>query len=137
MAVGIFYHAFWGSGFLFAGKGLFLGIAFLFIPYVLGGMGAGDVKLLGAVGAFIGAAGVCKAFIFTAIAGGIHAIIFMGINGYLGAAVKRYGLMLKGFIVTRKFIYVPPPEALREKKLFYGVAIVIGTLCSVIFSHVL
>ena len=38
-------------GFLFSGKGLLVGFLILLIPYLLGGMGAGDVKLMAAIGA--------------------------------------------------------------------------------------
>ena len=54
--VALIYH-FYLSGFnglLFSIIGMFTGIALLIIPYIMGGMGAGDVKLLGAIGAFIG-----------------------------------------------------------------------------------
>ena len=135
MAVGIFYHAIFGSGFLFSVKGLLLGTALLFIPYLLGGMGAGDAKLMGAVGAFLGAAGVFKAFIFSALAGGIYAIILMSIHGYLFEALKRYGRMLKGFLTIGEFIYLSPPEEIGKIKLCYGIAIAAGTVFSVAFPY--
>jgi prepilin peptidase CpaA len=60
MVIAFFYHwAFWGgNGLLFSFTGLSVGIALLLLPYLLGGMGAGDAKLMGAVGAMIGAKGV-------------------------------------------------------------------------------
>src|SRR5450830_1586805 len=39
---------------LFSGKGWLVGIGIFLIPFMLGGMGGGDVKLLGAIGAFKG-----------------------------------------------------------------------------------
>jgi len=135
MAVGIFYHVIFGSGFLFSVKGLVLGTAFLFIPYLLGGTGAGDAKLMGAVGAFLGAEGVLKAFVFSALAGGIYAIILMIIHGYLLEALKRYGRMLKGFLTIGEFIYLPPPEEIRKIRLCYGIAIAAGTIFSVAFPY--
>jgi len=61
------------SGFAFAGLGLLAGFALLLIPYLLGGMGAGDVKLLAAIGALQGPAFVFYAFLYTAVAGGVIA----------------------------------------------------------------
>ena len=50
------------EGFLFSIAGLFAGMGSLIIPYAMGGMGAGDVKLMGVVGSFLGAKGVFWAF---------------------------------------------------------------------------
>ena len=42
------------AGLVFSLKGLALGMVLLIIPFFMGGIGAGDVKLLGMVGAFLG-----------------------------------------------------------------------------------
>ena len=73
------YHAWvngWG-GFLFSAGGIGLGIGLLILPYLMGGMGAGDAKLMGAVGGFIGPKAVLYAFAFTAIAGGVYALLLI------------------------------------------------------------
>ena len=54
---GLAFHLFtggWQGGF-FSFAGWFVGIAIFFAPFALGGLGAGDVKLLGALGAWLGA----------------------------------------------------------------------------------
>jgi len=135
MAAGIFYHLIFGNGFLFAVKGLLLGIALLILPYLLGGMGAGDAKLMGAVGAFLGAKGVFEAFIYSALVGGVYAILAMGVYGTLLNTLKRYGRMLKGFFFAGEFIYLPPPEGMRKIKLCYGAAIAAGTIFSLVFPY--
>ncbi len=58
--------------------GLFLGVAFLLPVYLIGGMGAGDVKLMGAVGSILGPQGVFIAFLYSAIAGGLYALFRAG-----------------------------------------------------------
>lgn len=55
------------SGWLDGVLGLVLGIALLFIPFALGGLGAGDVKLLGLVGALKGPAFVFESFLAMAL----------------------------------------------------------------------
>jgi prepilin peptidase CpaA len=70
----------YGAGFpglLFSLQGLAAGLALLFIPFALGGMGAGDVKLLGMVGAFKGAVFAFHTFIAMALWGGLVAVILL------------------------------------------------------------
>jgi len=69
--------------------GMFLGGGLLIIPYLLGGMGAGDVKLLAAVGAIGGTALVWRAFLFTALIGGILAVMALLRQGALFSALHR------------------------------------------------
>jgi len=49
--------------------GLLLGGGLLMIPYLIGAVGGGDVKLLAGVGAWLGAAAVFQVFIFEAVIG--------------------------------------------------------------------
>jgi len=124
------------DGFLFSIEGIGLGIALLIIFYLKGGMGAGDVKLMGAVGGLIGPKGVFVAFLFTAIVGGIYALVLMALHGFLKETVKRYILILKTSILTRKIIYIPSPDREKEPKLCYGVAIAVGTLCFTLMGNI-
>jgi prepilin peptidase CpaA len=54
--------------------GLALGLALLMPAHVFGATGAGDVKLLAAFGALLGAGGVFDAFLRAAILGGVMAL---------------------------------------------------------------
>lgn len=76
-------------------QGLGAGIALLFIPFVLGGMGAGDVKLLGMVGAFKGALFAFYTFIAMALWGGLIAVLLLITRGQLLKTLRRLWL---GFI---------------------------------------
>ena len=67
----------------------------------MGMMGAGDVKLMGAVGSILGPAGVFNAFLFTAIVGGIYALIVLAYHGQLVGFIKRFALSLKLSLLTR------------------------------------
>ncbi|MBN2373065.1 prepilin peptidase [bacterium] len=133
-AAGICYHTVvngW-DGFLFSVGGMLLGAALLIVFYILSGMGAGDVKLMGAVGSLLGPKGVFAAFIFTAIAGGIYAIALMIFSGMLSDAAKRYWMMLKTYILTGMINYINPDKGRKKPVLCYGVAIAAGTMISVL-----
>ncbi len=57
--------------------GLLAGMAALMPLYLLRATGAGDVKLMGLVGAFIGTQAVLTAALYTLIAGGLLSLVFM------------------------------------------------------------
>ncbi|HKJ34304.1 MAG TPA: prepilin peptidase [Balneolales bacterium] len=123
------------KGFLFSLEGLALGIAIFSIPYLMGVMGAGDVKLMGAVGAIIGPKGVFIAFLYTAIAGGFYALIILVFNiNYLKNFIKRSAITIKSFVLTKQFIPIPADESEKKLRLCYGVAIAVGTFSYVLFE---
>lgn len=128
--LGLFYYSLstgW-NGLIFSLEGLVLGIAIFFIPYLMSGMGAGDVKLMGAVGAITGPKGVLIAALLSAIVGGVYALILLMFNiQYFKDLIKRIILILKSFIVTRNVIPIPADVSEERPKLCYGVAIAIGT----------
>jgi len=130
---GLAYHAWFSGiqGFLFSTGGTFLGMGLLIVFYLMGKMGAGDVKLMGAVGSILGPAGVFNAFLFTAIVGGIYAIIILLVRGGFADSMNRLWQALKLTFLTRS------PTAPDEKKtgpvLCYGIAIAIGTSLSMVF----
>lgn len=107
--------------------GLFLGMAFLIIPYAISGgkgMGAGDVKLMGVIGAIGGSIFVLKAFFFTAIAGGVIALIVLFNHKQLKNTLEK---MAAGLFA--------PVEA--QLSFPYGVAIFIGTLVALITERMM
>ena len=91
MLWGLLAHTITGGpeGFLFSVYGLLLGLAIFFIPFMLGGMGGGDVKLLGAIGALKGLQFVFCAAVFTAFCGGILAVIYLIYNRQLLRILKK------------------------------------------------
>jgi prepilin peptidase CpaA len=137
MLVGLVFHSAvmgW-DGLLFSTGGLTLGIALFIIPYLMGGMGAGDAKLVGAVGATIGAKGVLIASLLIAIAGGIYTLVVFLFNiSYLRDFATRNAIMLKTFAYTKHLIPIPSPETEKKPKLCYGVAIAIGSLVYILLE---
>jgi prepilin peptidase CpaA len=75
----------------FAG-GLVCGIVFL-VFYLAGGMGAGDVKLITAVGALAGFSQIGYLLILTALAGGVMAIALALVRGRLRETVMNVAVL--------------------------------------------
>src|SRR3954470_18499950 len=57
-----------------AALGLLAGLLLMMPSHVIGATGAGDVKLMAAVGALVGPGATLRAFLFTAVAGGVFAL---------------------------------------------------------------
>ena len=105
------------------------GIFFLF--FLAGGMGAGDVKLMAAVGAFTGLRQVLIILLASAIAGGVLALGVMLFRGR-GVSTLRNSVALVRYHLT--FGLRPHPEinlqSSKSIRLPYAVAIAAGTLYS-------
>ena len=104
----------------------------IFLPFYLAhGMGAGDVKLMGAVGAFLGPHNALLATGLSLAAGGAMAIIILLLRGGLSPLLKRYWATLRCFLYTQKIVH-PPPAAgeVAAMKFPYAAAIGIGTVAT-------
>ena len=109
--------------------GLVCGILLLYLPFSLGGVGGGDVKLLGAIGSLLGPVLVLQIFLASAVFGGIFSLVAM-ING---KTAKQTFQDLKNkalyFLLTRKFVAEPANNGGRKKLgIPYACAIGCGTL---------
>ena len=76
------------SGIGDAALGMLAGFGVFLVFYLLGGMGGGDVKLMAGFGALLGAGRLLEAAFWTALIGGLMAVIVIGV-GWLRA--KRKG----------------------------------------------
>jgi len=129
----ILKHGF--TGFTGSIGGLFLGLV-CFLPfYIKKGMGAGDVKLMAAVGSFLGATLTLLAVAYTLIFGGLFAAILVLIKGNSRSMLTRYFLMSKVIYASGKLIYFPPgSNEPSEIRFAYATAIAAGTF-SVLYQH--
>jgi prepilin peptidase CpaA len=83
-----------GAGAFSSAVGLIVGLALFFPLFALRGMGAGDVKLMGALGAWLGGFVVLGVAFYTTLAGGVLAIVLMLRHRYGGQAVRNLRLLL-------------------------------------------
>ena len=112
-----------------AGTGLGLGIFILL--YAAGGMGAGDVKLFSAVGAFMGPQALIVVFVITGLLGGIAAVALAAYRGRLQETLERTGQLMLSWGRLRRPA-AADPDSLR---LPYGAVIAGGTLLSLVIFH--
>jgi prepilin peptidase CpaA len=82
------------TGLLFSLKGLGLAFIVYFPLYLLRGMGAGDVKLMAAVGAIVGWVLWLWILFFTAILGGITAVIVVLSKGRVRRTLQNLYMIL-------------------------------------------
>lgn len=104
--------------------------ALLFLPmFALRGMGGGDVKLLAAVGAWLGPGHVVTAALATSIAGGVLALLVALGYGYLREALANIYLLLAHWrVVGVEPLSEVTLEQSRGPRLAYAIPIAIGTV---------
>ncbi|MGH8784430.1 MAG: A24 family peptidase [Cupriavidus necator] len=100
----------------------------LFLPfYLLRGMAAGDVKLLAAVGAWLGVSMVLKVALATCVIGGVWALALLLVTRQTLVTLSRVGDMLS-VAAQRRARPEHPEGAVSAGSIPYGVAIAAGTL---------
>lgn len=119
------------NGFIFSMLGLIVGMGIFLIPFIFGFMGAGDTKLMGAVGAALGVRGVVNACIFTSLAGGILAVVLLLVHNRNVKFVSNYAAALSASIGERRVIGVPASDIEKKPKVYYALAIAAGTLYTI------
>lgn len=124
--------------------GFLFGLAIFFIPFALGLMGAGDVKLMAAVGILKGWKFTAFATLFSAAAGLIVVLGYLIYKKKIFSYFKKYFVALARFILKyisfsdrdilgnklKKFSYSKAAINDASEKIYvpYGLAIALGTL---------
>ena len=122
------------SGAVAAFGGIVVGLV-CFVPlYMGGGMGAGDVKLMSAIGSFFGIKLTLIVAVYTLVAGGLMALVVAIYYKNINVLLFRYCHMAKVLIKTRQFVYFPPETGdPGEIRFAYALAIATG-MCLVLFQ---
>lgn len=87
LVLSIWQHG--ASGIWFALGGFAVGFFPAFVLFALGGMGGGDVKLLGAIGAIAGAVAATETLILAFLVGGVFALGKLAWHGRLFSTLGR------------------------------------------------
>jgi prepilin peptidase CpaA len=106
--------------------GLALGIALLILPYGLGGVGAGDVKALAALGAWMNPVQTMHLFFYMAMAGGVMALGMLWWKGQMLATLYHCRDWLLSRILLSSHGLQAPTQSDKGIKLPYGPALALG-----------
>jgi prepilin peptidase CpaA len=104
--------------------GCVVGLVLMLPGHVLGATGAGDVKLMAAVGSLLGPLVVVNAVLFTAIAGGVLAVTVAIRRRRLGLTLAGTGRMIAAPSDVKREIASGVPAS----RFAYGPAIAAGSM---------
>jgi len=104
--------------------GCLLGLAFMMPGHIFGATGAGDVKLLAAAGALLGPKDTIYAFLYTAIAGGVLALVVAVARRRLSQTLESTSRLVSGSEEARTEI----ESTSSDNRFAYAPAIAIGVV---------
>ncbi|MFB0957962.1 MAG: A24 family peptidase [Clostridiaceae bacterium] len=105
------------EGILIGVFGFLSGFLIFLIPYMMKGMGAGDVKLMAAIGAITDWRTVVYVALFTALLGGIISLLSRARTGDIGETLKRTGrlILFYFFALIEKITSLPTMTYRKDK----------------------
>lgn len=126
-----------GLGFWGAAGGFMAGLGLMLPFYMLRAMGAGDVKLMAMVGAFLGPHAVVGVVVATFLVGGVMALAVVLRNGSLRRLLANLQTMLLASFFKLALKEVPTVDAavVSAGKLPYAVAIAGGTMAWAVLKY--
>ena len=112
--------------------GLSVGLEVLLVPYMLGGMGGGDVKLLAGLGAWLGPKSILITALYTGVAGGVLALGMIVASS--GKGVNFMKTIYEDLVCFLTFRDRTPVASRGDRNIPYSLAIAAGTLSFVIWG---
>lgn len=113
-------------GLLFSTLGLLTGLALLLIPYLMGGMGAGDVKALAALGALLGPVAIFQVFLYMGLIGGVLAVFHYALSHNLKEKCLEWAQAIRAFAYTQSIQNLKPVGPGEVLRFPYAAAIAFG-----------
>jgi len=135
---GLFSASPGGLGFLSSLGGFAVGLGVLLPLHLLRAMGAGDVKLMAMIGAFLGPASTLGAVLMTFLAGGILALAVALWKGVLRSTLANVRFMMLHTMIktmSGQGAQIDAPSAATTGKLPYALAIAAGTFVQILLAH--
>lgn len=143
-ASGLLFHSWIGglAGLQSSALGLAVGGLLLVLFYVLGVMGAGDVKLLAGVGAWLGGLNTYHIFLVAALAAGLYSVAVFALQRRLGHMLAFLQVMTLQLLTLGKHMAWPEPVAVvvqrpnrRRYVMPFAVMIAIGMAALAAWGH--
>ncbi len=132
-AAGLLYRVSTG-GFGALGEGALgwlVGVLMFIVPFALRGLGGGDVKLVAALGAWIGPSAAIWLGLYTAVAGGVLGIAVAIAYGYCFTAIRNIRLLLIHWRVAGlKALPEITLDNSSAPKLAYAVPVLVGMVAT-------
>jgi prepilin peptidase CpaA len=120
----------WHADWTWAPAGMLLGFGAMLPMYAIRAMGAGDVKLMAMVGAFLGVSGTAYALLFCVVTAGIAALGYALRKRVMARMFANVGGVMRGMLWSAVASGNPQlqPGAMQSVgKLAYGISIAVGT----------
>jgi prepilin peptidase CpaA len=111
--------------------GLAAGIGIMIVPFALGWLGAGDVKLFGLVGAVLGIGWIPRVFFYTGLISGALALLTVCTRGLDHGSFRQLWLDLKIAVISVGRVMpnsVSQRGGQKKKSIPWGVAIGLGAI---------
>jgi prepilin peptidase CpaA len=119
------------EGLLYSLIGTAVGLALLLPAYAIGGMGAGDVKLLAGVGAWVWGTVTVYAFAVSAIVGGVIAVLMVLVRKSWNKHHNQFWMIWNEVLTVKNPEQLSAIAAQRKPSMLllpYGIPIAIGTI---------
>lgn len=117
------------KGMLFSFQGLMLPVISLLLVYIMRAVGAGDVKLLSAIGAFMGSGFVFNVILYTFLCGGIIAALLILLRRNGPERLRNLLLYVKNCMLAMSLMeYSDLTERSDGSKFHFSPAIAFGTI---------
>lgn len=111
--------------------GTVVGLLLLLPPYAIGGMGAGDVKLLAGIGAWISVSHTVNAYCVSAIVGAVCAVLMVIVRNAWKKHSDQFWMILNEILAVKNPEKLSEIAAERKPRMLllpYGIPIAIGTI---------
>jgi prepilin peptidase CpaA len=125
------------SGLEASAVGFAMAVGLLLVPFALGGIGGGDVKMMGAVGAFLGPALTLQSLLVGLMAGGCFAAVHLARKSRLREKLLATAHMFVQATMTQSLEPLRAPAAAPGAIVLpYSVPLGLGTMIAIVVALV-
>lgn len=132
----------WDRGLVGGLLGATVGLATLFWLWMLGGMGAGDVKLMAGIGAWLGPVVIVEVFVATAIIGAVMAVVMVWLQNDWKRHTVNFIAIVHEWLAVKKLGVSGVASIAADRKptmrlLPYGIPICFGAIAVFVYDGIL